>query len=215
MNSGNQIVAIGTVTELVRAPNGSFRYYGKIKLSAPNRYRGREIGLFVISHEHDVRDFIGKSISASFENDELTRSVEPHPDPFSFSQPEPQLPLEYQHGDFAPIDYVSYTKAISAHGVIRDLKPKDKNEGIYFIFDMGYEGDMVSVEIMEPAKYKGTVIHVLVFNSNRIGHERSTQWREIGEEVAFNVPESTLAWEPWGFLPYDEMDSVTFTSNAR
>jgi hypothetical protein len=37
----------GTVTKLIRAENGSFRYYGKVLLKSPSRYHTKEVGMLL------------------------------------------------------------------------------------------------------------------------------------------------------------------------
>jgi len=192
----------GTVVNLARAPNGSFRYYGEFLMQSPARYRGKKVALFVISHEQDVSTRVGKDITFSCTDDDLTRSVEPAPDPFSIGQPEPHVSLEYTDEGFHTIDYLNYEKPVPITGVIRSYE-RDKGEGaIYFQFDVGYGGDMASVEITAPAKYKGLIIHILVTDQTR-------SWQKIGGKVSFSVSESTLAWEPWGFTPLDQLAALS------
>ncbi len=195
----------GTVANLTRATNGSFRFYGEFILRAPSRYHGKRVGLFIISHERDVREYVGKAISFTSEDDDLTRSVEPAPDPFSVSQPGPQLSLEFENGTFHPIDYSSYENPVSTRGVVRGYARDKDNGGLYFQFDMGYSGDMASVEITDPAKYRGLIIHVLVDDEEGGRSGRRDKWSRIGTSVAFSVSESVLAWEPWGFTPVGQL----------
>lgn len=204
----------GTIDTLTQSQNGSFRYYGKIRLREPERYRGKDVELFVISHEKDVREYVGKTISASFETDDLTRSIEPHPDPFSLSKPEPQLSLELTNAAFFPIDYLKYETPVTVRGLVKNYQPEKNKDNLYFQFDMGFSGDMASVEISEPAKYRGLVIHVLVYEDLRTRSARRSQWSRVGSKVGFTVPESTLAWEPWGFTPVESLGDVTFKADS-
>jgi|NGEPerStandDraft_6_1074524.scaffolds.fasta_scaffold19377_2 hypothetical protein len=199
----------GTVANLTKATNGSFRYYGEFILQAPSRYHGKRVGLFIISHERDVREYVGKTISFPLEDDDLTRSVEPAPDPFSVSQPEPQLSLEFDNGVFHALDYLSYEKPVSIRGLVRGYARDKDNGGLYFQFDMGYSGDMASVEITDPAKYRGLIIHVLVDDEVGGRSGRRDKWSRIGATVTFSVSESILAWESWGFTPVGQLATLT------
>jgi hypothetical protein len=200
----------GTVTKLIRAENGSFRYYGKVLLKSPSRYHTKEVGLFIISHERDAREFIGKTISARFGDGDLTKAIEPAPDPFSVASPEPQLSLELSGETFSPIDYSRYVTPVTVHGIVHDYQSENNKDALYFMFDVGYSGDWASVEVVEPAKYRGLILHVLV--SDRTIW--STRWKQIGAKVGFTVAESVLAWEPWGFVPIDQLDKVNIESES-
>jgi hypothetical protein len=113
----------GTVTKLTRAENGSFRYYGSVRLMAPAKYHNKEVGLFIISHEHDAREFIGKTISLRYGDGDLTKALEPAPDLFLVSDPEPQMSLEFAGKAFSPIDYSRYVEPVSVHGIVHDYQP--------------------------------------------------------------------------------------------
>jgi hypothetical protein len=76
------------------------------------------------------------------------------------------------------------------------------------MFDVGYSGDWASVEIVEPAKYRGLILHVLIDD----GTIRPPQWKQIGAKVGFTLSESVLAWEPWGFVPIDQLGKVEIES---
>ncbi len=196
----------GTVVNLTRASNGSFRYYGQLLMQSPARYRGKQVELFAISHNYDLSTLVGKGISFTCGDDDLTRSVEPAPDPFSVAQAEPHVSLEYTDEGFHTIDYLSYDKPVSVTGVIRSYTPEKSDGTIYFQFDVGYSGDMASLEIATPAKYKGLIIHVLVT-------DRARSWQKVGAKVSFSVSESTLAWEPWGFTPTDWLHSLAISDS--
>jgi hypothetical protein len=194
----------GTVTKLIRAENGSFRYYGRVRLMEPAKYHAKEIGLFIISHERDAREFTGRAISASLDAADLTRAVEPPPDPFVVSSPEPQLSLELAGKTFIPIDYARYVAPVTVRGIVHEYEPEKNKDALYFMFDVGYSGDWALVEVVEPIKYRGLILHVLVSDRSIW----SSRWKQVGTEVSFAVSESVLAWEPWGFVPIDQLDKV-------
>ena len=204
----------GTVTKLNRAEDGSFRYYGQVRLQAPSRYRNKEVGLFIISHARDAREFIGKTISASFSDEDLTRAIEPSQYPFSVSSPEPQLSLELVGETFCPIDCSRYVQPVPVRGFVRAYQLEKDKDGMYFMFDVAYSGDWASIEVVEPVKYRGLIIHVIVYESRRVGAPRRTGWSRIGTKVGFTVSESVLAWEPWGFVPIDQLDKVKIESES-
>lgn len=193
----------GTVVSLKRSSNAEFRHYGEFLLQSPSRYRGKKVGLFVISHTHDLSPLVGKDITFTCGEAELTRCVEPLADPFSIGQPEPLVSLEFTDEGFTTIDYVSYEKPAAVTGVIRSVEPDEGKGALYFQFDVGYMGDMASVEIMTPAKYKGLVLHVLATDRAPTGTANKASWARVGTKVSFEISESILAWEPWGFTPAD------------
>jgi len=198
----------GRVMKLNRAENGSFRYYGSVRLMAPNRYHNKEVGLFIIAHERDAREFIGKTISASLDDADLISAVEPPPDPFIVSSPEPKLALELAGDAFSPIDYSRYVEPVTVRGVVHDYQPEKNKDALYFMFDVGYSGDWASIEVVEPVKYRGLILHVLISD----GTIRSKQWKQLGAKIGFTISESVLAWEPWGFVPIDQLDKVKIES---
>jgi hypothetical protein len=212
-DQGDTTAVNGTVVKLTRATNGSFRYYGEFRIQSPARYRGKKVSLFIISHEEDACRYVGKDITFMCNDYDLTCSVEPISDPFSISQAEPHVSVEYADNAFRPIDYMSYEKPIYISGVVRSFDNDKGDGGIYFQFDVGFSGDMASVEVTTPAKYQGLIIHVLVNDQPRVKSVSRSSWKTIGTRVSFSVPESTLAWEPRGFTPSEQLQSVSVDAN--
>lgn len=204
----------GVVKNLARASNGAFRYHGKMIVTAPSRYRGREIGLFLIAHESDARKYIGKTIGARMTGEQLLQAVEPAADPFSLASPEPQASLELAGETFVPIYYLRYETRVAVQGVVRSYRPEVDKDALFFIFDVGYSGDWASVEVLEPKKYRGLILHVLVYDGLRNEVLRREQWKRIGTQVDFKVLEAALAWEPWGFVPVEQLAEVSFHTEA-
>lgn len=198
------IVAIADVLSMERSTAASYRFYGKVKVVRPERYRGRKVDCFLLSHDQDLSQLKGHRIEVAIDPEALNSELEPH-DPFSLIN-EPHLSAEETGGHFHPIDFWRYAKPVSIRSHISAYIRKTKPPTYYFSFDVASTGDMVTVTIDSPARYRGTQLSILVTDTDRLRES----WSKIGTHLAFTADEATLEFEPQGFTFASELKELTF-----
>jgi len=203
----------GVVTTLTQAENGKFRYVGRFLVDAPDEYTGKEVELFVLAHDKDPRAWVGKNITFEMSKMGFEMSMEPLS---GYGRPQaPHLSLELFDEGFRVLDAQHYERPIAARGIIRSYTV-DKGDKMYLQWDVGFTGDMVEVEINDPAKYRGVIVHVLVDEDEIHGNTHNRRdWNHVGSHVSFTAPESSLAFEPWGFTPVVDLHDVKLEAAKR
>jgi len=202
------IVAQAEILSLQRSPIAPARFFGKARLRQPTRYRGLEVECIFLSPESDLSKFAGQTVEVATHLQALEMQLKPELDLFGGDNT-PMLKAEFRDGHFAEIDSTHYESPIRVRGRIEAYSPDPEHKSLYMIFDMGSSGDLATLVVETPARYRGTKLSFLnEDNSSNV----SSLWSLVGNEVEFSTSEWTLAWEPWGFTRIAELKDVVFLS---
>lgn len=200
-----KVETTGQVTELVRVEGTSFRYLGRYEVKSPAKYAGTDAMLLALSFDKSLEPFNGRTIRISYHSDELEKALRPTPAEFGAASAGPHLTLAYIQGAFQPIDLA----ALQATPVTVDVRIKSYKPDAqpYFVFDVIYVGDMVEAEVLTPAKYHGTIFHILMAD------QKDLRWKNLGARIRFTTEEDQIALQPWGFATTDDLKNLSFLPN--
>ena len=208
--SGDPILARMEVIAMHRDSLAPFRYRGRVRLQEPPGFEGREVDGLLLSHERDLTGLTGQTIEVATHLNLLERQLEPM-GPFSING-ESTFAADDYDGRFRQFDEKRLNKALALTGRIVAFAADPENRVGYFMFDILFSGDLATVVIETPARYRGTTLRVLVEHGRE---KRSERWREVGAAVTFLTAEATVAWEPWGFTRAAELKEVKFHAVAE
>jgi hypothetical protein len=203
------VVARAEVLEMQRTPQAPFRYWGRVKMMSPDRYKGKEVNCFLLSHKRDLSDLVDQMIEVATDEITLERELNPM-DAFSVGNI-PILAAEESEGRFQKFDQTRYDKPLTVTAHVVTLEPATAEGEFHFMFDMMFSGEMVTLVVDTPELYRGTEMHVLVEREL----SPTPRWKEIGETVEFSTPESPLAWEPWGFTRAADLQQLQFRGKSQ
>lgn len=206
---GDPIFASMEVITMVRDPLAPFRYRGRVRLQQPAAFEGREVDGLLLSHERDLTELSGQTIEVATHSKLLERQLEPM-GPFSING-HSTLAADDHGGRFRQFDEKRLIERLTLTGRIVAFAADPENRIGYFMFDILFSGDLATVVIETPARYRGTTLRVLVEHGRE---KRSEQWGEVGATVTFSTAETTVAWEPWGFTRAAELKDVMFLEMA-
>jgi hypothetical protein len=207
--SGDPILARMEVITMVRDPLAPFRYRGRVRLQQPAAFEGREVDGLLLSHERDLTGLSGQTIEVATHSKLLERQLEPM-GPFSING-QSTFAADDRDGRFRQFDEQRQNQALALTGRITAFAADPENRIGHFMFDILFSGDVATVVIEMPARYRGTKLRVLVEHDQE---KRSERWREVGVTVTFSTAETTVAWEPWGFTRAAELKNVMFPGMA-
>jgi hypothetical protein len=202
---GTPIVVEVEVISMARNPDAPFRYWGRVRLHEPPRYRGKEVDGLLLSHKRDLTTLAGTTIQVATYSGVLDQQLEPM-GPFSLNNL-PAFAAEDREGRFRQYEEGRSSPSLALSGRIVAYEADPENKSGYFIFDIPFFGDMATVLIESPDRYRGTKLSVLVEDSDR---GLRAAWNKLGAEVKFSTTETTVDWEPWGFTRAAELKDVTF-----
>jgi hypothetical protein len=193
------------ILNLGRSDTSPFRFYGEVRILAPEKYRDKVVPCFFLSHERDLTDLVEQTVTIHTTRSRLYYDLE-FVDPFSVGD-EPHLSAEFRQGQFQDFDTGRYIKstAVSAHVVRYD--PAGQDGPMFFVFDVLYSGALATITVDSPQSYRGTQLRVLLEEPKG----ESGLWSHVGAQLEFKVPENVLAWEPWGFSFVRDLGDLVIT----
>lgn len=190
---------------MARTEQAPFRYLGRLKMHQPVALEGKEVEGFLLSHERDLSSLSGQVIQVATYAGVLEQQLMPM-GPFSVNN-HATLAAEETNGVFQQFDEALYSTPLILTGHVVAFEPDPENKSGYFIFETLYTGDMATVAIETPARYRGTKLRVLVESD---ASSTRDHWAKVGAAVQFSSAEMTVAWEPWGFTRAADLKDVTF-----
>ena len=201
----NAVMAEAEVISMTRTEQAPFRFLGRLKMHQPVALAGREVEGLLLSHERDLSTLSGQMIRVATYAGVLEQQLMPM-GPFSVNN-HATLAAEEKDGVFQQFDEARYASPVVLTGHVLAFEPDPENKSGYFIFETLYTGDMATVVIESPARYRGTRLRVLVESDATASRDN---WAKVGAPVQFSTAETTVAWEPWGFTRAADLKDVSF-----